>query len=66
MIPAPIRFEVTLKPTAMSRKVNRMCPECVYLLTARDRDAAAQQARSQAAIEGFANYAITKVREIKQ
>ena len=66
MIPAPIRYEVTLKPTGMSRKVMRMCPEFVVDLTATSREQATQQARRDAEASGFTNYAITKVREIKQ
>ncbi len=44
VVKAPISFEVTLKPVGMSRKVKRIAPECVYLLTASDRDAALQLA----------------------
>lgn len=61
-----LNFEVTLKPTGMSRKVLRITPECVYLLAAEDRDAAARKAREAAEFEGFSHYAITKVREVKQ
>ena len=40
-----MNFEVLLKPVGMSRKVKRIAPECVYLLTAADRDDAAKKAR---------------------
>lgn len=66
MLKAPIRFDVTLKPVGMSRKVNRLSPECIYSVTASDRDEAAKRARSMASSEGFNNYAVTNVREIKQ
>lgn len=66
LVKAPITFDVTLKPVGMSRKVKRTCPEVIYSLTASDRDAAAQQARSMASAEGFNNYAVTNVREAKQ
>ena len=66
MVKAPITFDVTLKPVGMSRKVKRLPPECIYSVTASDRDAAAQQARSMASAEGFNNYAVTNVREVKQ
>jgi hypothetical protein len=66
MIPAPINWEITLKPVGMSRKVKRIAPECVYLLTAADRDTATNEARRRASIEGFNNYAVTRVREVKE
>jgi hypothetical protein len=66
LVKAPLCFEVTLKPVGMSRKINRIVPECVYLLTAADRDAAAQTARSIAEAEGFNNYAVTNIKERKQ
>lgn len=66
MVRAPIAFDVTLKPVGMSRKVKRTCPEVIYSLTASDRDTAAQQARSMASADGFKNYAVTNVREVKQ
>ena len=63
---APIRFEITMKPTGMSRKAMRMCPEFVIELTATSREQATHQARRDAEVSGFKNYAITKVREIKK
>lgn len=63
---APIRFEVTMKPTGMSRKAMRMRPEYVTTISASDRQEATDSARKQAAAEGFAGYAITKIKEIKQ
>jgi hypothetical protein len=66
MVKAPIRFEVTLKPVGMSSIVKHLCSELVYPLTAANRDAAAQIARDLAAAEGFKNFAVTKVQEVKQ
>ena len=66
MTKAPIAFDVTLKPVGMSRKVKRICGELIYSLTALDRDAAAQQAKSIASSEGFKNYAVTNIREVRQ
>lgn len=66
MVKAPICFEVTLKPVGMSSKVKRIAPECVYSVTASDRDSAAQKARSIAEAEGFNNYAVTNIKERKQ
>ena len=66
MLKAPIRFDVTLKPVGMSSRVKRLCSELVYPLAASNRDAAAQAAREMAAAEGFKNFAVTKVQEVKQ
>lgn len=66
MIKAPSRFEVTMKPIGMSRRVNKAKPEYVVELAAPDRDAAATAARQMAATEGINNYSVTKVREIFQ
>lgn len=66
MTKAPISFDVTLKPVGMSSKVKRLSPECIYSVIAFDRDSAAQKARDLAAFEGFKNYAVTNVREVKQ
>ena len=63
---APIRFEVTMKPTGLAKKRARICPEYVTTISASDRHEATDSARKQAAAEGFAGYAITKIKEIKK
>lgn len=61
-------FDVTLKPTGMSRYKNgvRRPSECVYRIDAEDTTEAARVAREQAQAEGFSGYAITKIKEVQQ
>lgn len=58
------RFEVILKPTAMSKAKFR--PEYKISLEAEDKNSAAIAARKTAEIEGFKGYAITKIKEVQQ
>lgn len=61
-------YDVTLKPTGMSRKKNgqHRRTECVIRIAATDTNEAARLARQQAESEGFAGYAITKIKEVSQ
>lgn len=61
-------FDVTLKPTSMSRTKNgiRRRVEYVVTVSASDSNEAARIARKQADAEGFAGHAITKIKEIEK
>lgn len=61
-------FDVTLKPTGMSRFKNgvRRPAECVYRIDVEDTNEAARIAREHAQAEGFSGYAITKIKEIEK
>lgn len=63
---APLTWKVTFKPTGLCKKTQRFCPEYEISLTAYDRDEAAMRARQQAIAEGFKNYAISKITEVKK
>ena len=56
------RFEITMKPTGMSRAKFR--PEYMLSLVEKDRDSAAVVARAAADAEGFRGYAVTSVKEV--
>jgi len=58
------RFDILMKPTAMSKA--RFRPEYEISLDAEDKNAAAMAARKTAEAEGFKGYAITKIKEIAQ
>lgn len=61
------RFEITMKPTGMSRAKHGVTrPEFSLATDADDKNHAARIAREHAATEGFNGYAITKIKEIKQ
>lgn len=60
------RFEITLKPTAMTKKQCRMNAEYVTEVSAYDKTAAAATACQQALAEGFYGYAITGIKEITE
>jgi hypothetical protein len=62
-----MKFEITMRPTGMSRTKRGMPrPELAMIFTADDTADAVRQAREQAAAEGFNGYAITKIKEITQ
>ncbi len=58
------RYDITMKPTAMSKAKFR--PEYAVSLEAKDRDSAVIAARVAAESEGFRGYAVTKIKEITQ
>ena len=58
------RFDILMKPTAMSKAKFR--PEYEVSLEAKDRDSAVISARAVAEREGFKGYAVTKIKEITQ
>lgn len=60
-------FEVSMKPTGMSRTKNgRRRPEFSVVVEATDSSAAVFAARDIAEAEGFNGYAITKIKEVSQ
>ena len=62
-----MKFEILMKPTAMSRNKagKARLPEYTTIIDASDKNAAVMFARNAAAIEGFAGYAITKIKELR-
>lgn len=59
------KFEVSMKPTGMSRTKNgRRRPEFTVVVEAKDSGAAVTVARDIAEAEGFNGYAITKIKEV--
>ena len=58
------RYDITMKPTAMSKAKFR--PEYEISLEADDKNTAAMTARKTAEKEGFKGYAITKIKEVQQ
>lgn len=67
MLTSSQSYEVTMKPTGMSKKAGKTRrPEYVCKVIADDKNHAARIAREHAAIEGFNGYAITKIKEIQQ
>ena len=58
------RYDITMKPTAMSKAKFR--PEYEISLEVEDKNAAAMAARKTAQTEGFNGYAITKIKEVQQ
>jgi hypothetical protein len=61
-----MRFEVLMKPVGMSKRTTRRCPEYLANVEAADANEAAAIARQAAAIEGFNNYAVTKIKEARE
>jgi len=60
-----MKFDVLLKPTGLAKRTRRLCPEYLISVEADDKNAAAMMARNSAAIEGFKNYAVTKIKELR-
>ena len=62
-----MNYEIIMKPTALSRKEGKLnIREYVVSVEADDTNSAAITARSCAAREGFAGYAITKIKELSK
>lgn len=60
-----MKFKVILKPVGLAKRTKAFCPEYAIELDADDKNAAAMLARTSAASDGFKNYAVTKIKELR-
>ena len=60
-----MKFDVMMKPTGLAKRTQRMCPEYLVSVEAESRDAAAWLARASAVQDGFQNYAVSKINEVR-